>query len=124
MPALAGRDAGAFRRGPIACGLRHRAGAAAAEACAYVIYTSGSTGRPKGVGVPHGAAAHQALAAARAYGAGAEDRLLLFASPGFDLGVEQTFAPLAPGARLCVWPSEPFSAEALQRFVAARRVTG
>ncbi|HEX6904704.1 MAG TPA: amino acid adenylation domain-containing protein [Thermoanaerobaculia bacterium] len=71
-------------------------------ALAYVIYTSGSTGRPKGVGVPHAAAAAHLQAVRREYGLGPGDRTLQFASPGFDVSVEQILATLTAGAALAV----------------------
>ncbi len=71
-------------------------------ALAYVIYTSGSTGRPKGVGVPHAAAAAHLQAIRREYGLGPGDRTLQFASPGFDVSLEQILATLTAGAALAV----------------------
>jgi amino acid adenylation domain-containing protein len=65
---------------------------------AYLIYTSGSTGRPKGVGVSHGVAAAHAVGAGRAFGLGPGDRMLLFASPGFDVSVEDLLTSLLSGA--------------------------
>ena len=67
---------------------------------AYVIYTSGSTGEPKAVAVEHGAAAFHLAAVRRGYGLGPADRVLQFASPGFDAAVEQILAPLTCGATL------------------------
>ncbi|HKH43542.1 MAG TPA: amino acid adenylation domain-containing protein, partial [Thermoanaerobaculia bacterium] len=61
------------------------------EQAAYVIYTSGSTGHPKGVMVGHGAAVRFALEVAERCGLGAEDRFLQFASPGFDVLIEEVF---------------------------------
>ncbi len=69
---------------------------------AYVMYTSGSTGAPKGVLVEHAAAVSYVRAAAGAYGLRAGDRVLHFASPGFDLSVEEIFPALASGATLVV----------------------
>ncbi len=69
---------------------------------AYVIYTSGSTGRPKGVAVAHGEAAAHCETAARAYGLGPRDRVLLVSSPGFDVVIEEIFCTLAAGATLVV----------------------
>ncbi|HSK77096.1 MAG TPA: amino acid adenylation domain-containing protein [Thermoanaerobaculia bacterium] len=65
---------------------------------AYVIYTSGSTGRPKGVAVEHGAAAAHCEVVRRVYGLGPGDRVLSFASPGFDVSIEQILPSLAAGA--------------------------
>jgi non-ribosomal peptide synthetase component F len=69
---------------------------------AYVIYTSGSTGTPKGVVVSHSALANHARAIAAAYGLGAGDRVLQFASPAFDVALEEVFPTLIAGATLVV----------------------
>ena len=67
---------------------------------AYVIYTSGSTGRPKGVGIPQAALANFVAAAAAPYGHGAGDRVLQFASLGFDASAEEIYPCLANGGTL------------------------
>jgi amino acid adenylation domain-containing protein/non-ribosomal peptide synthase protein (TIGR01720 family) len=69
------------------------------ESLAYVIYTSGSTGRPKGAMVEHRSLAVFARDVADRLGLGAGDRFLQFASPGFDVLVEELFPTwLAGGA--------------------------
>jgi amino acid adenylation domain-containing protein len=68
------------------------------QALAYLIYTSGSSGRPKGVGVSHGALAAHCRSARQIYGLAPGDRCLGFASPGFDVAVEQILVPLVSGA--------------------------
>ncbi len=70
------------------------------ENLAYVIYTSGSTGRPRGVAVEHGAAAAHLESFARVLEITPADRVLHFASFGFDVAVEQLFLPLLSGAVL------------------------
>jgi amino acid adenylation domain-containing protein len=70
------------------------------ESAAYVIYTSGSTGRPKGVVVPHRALANHAAAIAARYGLAPEDRVLQFASLGFDIAGEEIFPTWLAGAAL------------------------
>ncbi|HSU17580.1 non-ribosomal peptide synthase/polyketide synthase [Longimicrobium sp.] len=76
---------------------------------AYLIYTSGSTGRPKGVAVEHGPAAAHLSAMAGELGIGAEDRVLQFASAGFDVSLEQVFFPLLSGATLVLRGPELWS---------------
>ncbi|HEX9428050.1 MAG TPA: amino acid adenylation domain-containing protein, partial [Candidatus Polarisedimenticolia bacterium] len=71
---------------------------------AYVIYTSGSTGRPKGVLIPHQAAVNHNVAVARAYDLGPDDRALQFASPSFDVAIEEVFASWISGAAVILLP--------------------
>ncbi|HEX6749442.1 MAG TPA: amino acid adenylation domain-containing protein [Longimicrobium sp.] len=93
-----------------------------AEAAAYVIYTSGSTGRPKGVAVQHGELARHCRGAALAFGLSADDRLLQFMAPGFDVSIEQMLAPLAAGACIVQRGELPSTAE-LAALVRERGVT-
>lgn len=65
---------------------------------AYVIYTSGSTGRPKGVAISHGALAEFVELGARYSDLRDGDRVLQFATQGFDGFVEQFYPPLCRGA--------------------------
>ena len=67
---------------------------------AYVIYTSGSTGRPKGVEITHRSLLNFTLQAAGIFGLGSGDRVLQFASIGFDTSVEEIFPCLMRGATL------------------------
>src|SRR5271166_428145 len=85
------------------------AGGATAEDLAYVIYTSGSTGRPKGVAVPHGALACHCRAVQGRYGLGAGDRVLQFASPSFDVSLEQILPPLLAGAGVVLQDPIPWA---------------
>ncbi|HEU4557883.1 MAG TPA: amino acid adenylation domain-containing protein, partial [Longimicrobium sp.] len=94
-----------------------------AAALAYVIYTSGSTGTPKGVGVAHAEAAAHCRAAAAAYGLTAADRVLQFASVGFDVSVEQILAPLSAGACVVVRGSEIPTPLELARRASAEGLT-
>ncbi|HYN19992.1 MAG TPA: amino acid adenylation domain-containing protein [Thermoanaerobaculia bacterium] len=80
------------------------------EQLAYVIYTSGSTGRPKGVAVAHRAAAEHFAQVIRLYGLGPADRVLQFASPAFDVAMEEILPTLAAGAAVVLreelWDTE------------------
>lgn len=76
------------------------------ESLAYVIYTSGSTGRPKGVLVEHRNVTNFIQTVQEMFRLGPEDRILQFASPGFDVSVFEIFGALLSGARLRVMDEE------------------
>jgi len=65
---------------------------------AYLIYTSGSTGLPKGVMVEHHALSLHIQAMLQAYSVQPEDRILQFASIGFDTALEQLLVAWLGGA--------------------------
>ncbi|UTY57071.1 non-ribosomal peptide synthetase [Massilia sp. erpn] len=67
---------------------------------AYCIYTSGSTGQPKGVQVPHAGIAALRQAQAEWFGVGPADRVLQFASFGFDAFVFDLVMAFGAGAML------------------------
>jgi len=64
----------------------------------YLIYTSGSTGRPKGVMVRHGSLAAYVAGFCAEHGVGPADRVLQFASVGFDTSAEEIYPALTSGA--------------------------
>ncbi|HWM94490.1 MAG TPA: amino acid adenylation domain-containing protein [Thermoanaerobaculia bacterium] len=84
------------------------------DSLAYVLHTSGSTGSPKPVGVTHAALAEHILAWADLLELGERDRALFFASPAFDVSLEQLLSALVRGATVVlrgpeIWPPAEFS---------------
>ncbi|HEX2091791.1 MAG TPA: amino acid adenylation domain-containing protein, partial [Longimicrobiaceae bacterium] len=96
----------------------------APESLAYVIYTSGSTGRPRGVAVPHRAVVSFATEMAARLGLGPSDRFLQFASPGFDVVVEEIFPAWLSGAAVVFTTGNLFSPAELLRILREEGVTG
>lgn len=91
---------------------------------AYVIYTSGSSGQPKGVMVEHAGAVNLIHTHIRNCALTAVDRVLQFASFGFDASVEELFPPLAVGARAVLRPCELVTADAaFERFIRDQGIT-
>jgi amino acid adenylation domain-containing protein len=94
------------------------------DSLAYVIYTSGSTGRPKGVAVTHGNVANHNVAQAKRFGLSSADRVLQFASIGFDAAVEEIFPTWTSGAALVVRPAgPPMAGAAFVHWVRERGIT-
>jgi amino acid adenylation domain-containing protein len=81
--------------GPLESGVR-------ADNTAYVLYTSGSTGRPKGVEVTHAGLCDLAYAKMRAFGMGADSRLLQLSSLGFDASIWEYLLAVSVGGALYV----------------------
>ncbi|WP_051814031.1 non-ribosomal peptide synthetase, partial [Kitasatospora sp. MBT63] len=100
---------------------------APADAPAYVLFTSGSTGRPKGVVVDHGALADRidwmAGSADGGYGLGPGDRIVQFASIGFDTHAEEIWPALASGATCVLLPGGGRTLPDLLRSDAGRQIT-
>ncbi|MFD4656914.1 amino acid adenylation domain-containing protein [Kitasatospora sp. NPDC058444] len=73
---------------------------------AYVLYTSGSTGTPKAVAVDHAAVSARVdwMAGPDGYALGPADRIVQFASLGFDTHVEELWPALAAGACVVLLP--------------------
>ncbi len=74
------------------------------DCLAYVMYTSGSSGRPKGVMIEHRSLVNYVSAAAAQFELTQDDRVLQFASVGFDTTAEEIFPCLARGGALVVRP--------------------
>ena len=89
-----------------------------------ILYTSGSTGRPKGVMMVHGGVTNEALGMAGHAGIQPGDRLLQFASPGFDASLEELLATLLSGATLVPRPENlAADLEEFQKFIRRAGIT-
>jgi len=105
-------------------GDEERPGPLTPDSLAYLIYTSGSTGRPKGVGNTQRGVLNLVAAQRRGLDLAPGDRVLQFATQGFDLAVHDMLVTLAAGATLCV-PAEAvrLDEDALAEFVREQRIT-
>ncbi|WP_327169457.1 amino acid adenylation domain-containing protein [Streptomyces subrutilus] len=92
---------------------------------AYVLYTSGSTGTPKGVAVEHAALAERVrwMAGPEGYRLGPGDRIVQFASIGFDTHAEEIWPALSAGACVVLLPGGGRMLPDLLRSEAGRSVT-
>jgi amino acid adenylation domain-containing protein/non-ribosomal peptide synthase protein (TIGR01720 family) len=91
---------------------------------AYVIYTSGSTGRPKGAVVEHRSLTVFAADIAARLGLGAGDRFLQFASPGFDVIIEELFPTWLAGGAVVIPAGHIISSGAdLGELIGQQRIT-
>jgi acyl-coenzyme A synthetase/AMP-(fatty) acid ligase len=88
-----------------------------------VIHTSGSTGTPKGVEVAHRSVVNLMRAQGRAFGIEPEDRVLQFASFGFDASVSEIFVTWSAGACLVIAAADGRSGDPLQASLHGGRVT-
>ncbi|HEY5959045.1 MAG TPA: amino acid adenylation domain-containing protein, partial [Polyangiaceae bacterium] len=89
-----------------------------------VIYTSGSTGKPKGVEVTQRGMVNHALAIARNYELGPNDRVLCSASLSFDVVGEQIYPALVSGAEVVIRPEDLFdSFRGFDDFIRSEQVT-
>jgi amino acid adenylation domain-containing protein len=89
-----------------------------------ILYTSGSTGVPKGVIMVHGGIINECRCAVDLVKLGIGDRLLQFASPGFDTCLEELISPLICGATLVPRP-ERIKTDLIefQHFVESSQIT-
>ncbi len=109
-----GRDAGPDAAG--VSGIRP-------DHAAYVLYTSGTTGTPRGVVVSHRSLANHNVAAADLFGLAPGDRVLQFASPSFDLAIEEIFPALIRGAAVVFRDDEALDPGTFHDWLARHRIT-
>ena len=89
-----------------------------------ILYTSGSTGKPKGVMMVHGGVVNEAKGMAQLAGIGPGDRVLQFASPGFDASLEELLATLLTGATLVPRPENlAADLDEFQKFIRNEGIT-
>lgn len=94
------------------------------DAVAYLMYTSGSTGTPKGVLISHNNVLGFIRNVRTLFGLVPEDRVLGYASCGFDVSIFEMFGALLSGASLHLVPSAMrLSMPDVQQFLEDRRIT-
>ncbi len=79
-----------------------------------LLFTSGSTGEPKGVVNHHHGILNEVLAIGQMLDFRKDDRVLQFASLGFDAALEEILGTLLAGA--CLVPREEFILESFERY--------
>ena len=98
--------------------------AASPNNLAYVVHTSGSTGTPKAVAVEHRALVNHALGVIERFGITPADRILQFASPLFDVSLEEVFPSLLAGAAIVLRPrGEVIPPRELVAFMRRNKIT-
>ncbi|HYO56343.1 non-ribosomal peptide synthetase [Archangium sp.] len=94
------------------------------ENLAYVIYTSGSTGKPKGVLIEHRSILNTLRGSQRECGMEPGQKLMQFASIGFDASVQEMFLPLLNGGTLVFAPPEALlPGSEMARFIKSQGIT-
>ncbi|HYO51945.1 non-ribosomal peptide synthetase, partial [Archangium sp.] len=94
------------------------------ENLAYVIYTSGSTGKPKGVLIEHRNIFNTLRGSQRECGMEPGQKLMQFASIGFDASVQEMFLPLLNGGTLVFAPPEALlPGPEMARFIKSQGIT-
>jgi fengycin family lipopeptide synthetase D len=91
---------------------------------AYVMYTSGSTGKPKGTLIEHGNFMSMFVNVIGKFGVKESDRVLLFASLGFDASIFEICQALLTGAVLVIADKDKIqNTELFIRYMEHQKVT-
>ncbi|KYC42726.1 non-ribosomal peptide synthetase [Scytonema hofmannii PCC 7110] len=94
------------------------------ENLACLLYTSGSTGKPKGVMLTHAALVNHSSAISEVFGLTSRDRVLQFASFGFDVAAEEIYPTWYKGGTVVIRPVQMFSDFAnLAKFIEEQKLT-
>ena len=94
------------------------------ENLACLLYTSGSTGKPKGVMLTHAALVNHSSAISEVFGLTSSDRVLQFASLGFDVAAEEIFPTWYKGGTVVIRPVQMFPDFAnLAEFIKQQKLT-
>jgi amino acid adenylation domain-containing protein len=94
------------------------------ENLACLLYTSGSTGKPKGVMLTHAALVNHSSAISEVFGLTNSDRVLQFASLGFDVAAEEIFPTWYKGGTVVIRPVQMFPDFAnLAQFIEQQKLT-
>lgn len=95
----------------------------AVDNTAYVVFTSGSTGTPKGVAVSHVGLLGVAAAQRKSFGVGANARVLMAASPVFDMSINEMLWAVGSVAALVVAPRDVFAGDELTTLLQTHEVS-
>lgn len=94
------------------------------ESPAYIMYTSGSTGKPKGVIVSHSNVVNFIQNTITLFEIAPDDKILGYASAGFDVSIFEIFGALLTGASVHFVPTERrLDVEFVQSFIAKSGIT-
>lgn len=98
---------------------------ASGDNLAYAIYTSGSTGQSNGVLITHDSLTKYSLDFSERIGLRARDRILQFASPSFDVSLEEIFPTLLCGATVVIGgDDDSYAPMDLLRVIERQKITG
>ncbi len=89
---------------------------------AYVMYTSGTTGQPKGVAIPH-AGLVRLVRDTNYLQVNPSDVLLHHSTCSFDAGIFEIWAALLNGAKLALYPPQPFNLDMLYDTIIEHGIT-
>ncbi|MEB3279243.1 MAG: amino acid adenylation domain-containing protein [Lyngbya sp.] len=94
------------------------------ENLSCLLYTSGSTGKPKGVMLTHEALVNHSSAIGEVFNLTDKDRVLQFASLGFDVAAEEIFPTWLKGGTVVLRPVQMFPDFAsFAQFIEAEKLT-